>query len=385
MQACRVQLCWHPSAWDSRAIRICLQLLNLSCGTRVALCVRDEDPLHAYELTPGNPERQANPPILESSMKHRSLVGSLLLLLPLSTFVVACGRDEDTNTRNALEREALERDLELALAPDTTAQPELTDIPVAVEPDVAPPQPAPVAAPAPPRAAPARPAAARPAPRPQPTPEVQRRAPAAVTRTPASQPSDPARGSDRPAASEPREPVRVTRTAPSGARFTLRMDQRLSSRTASVGETFTATLTEAILGSDGSVVIPAGATVRGRVTESSRSGRAGERATLRIAFTSISHGGRSYPFDASIVGAAPVRMVTADSKTEQAGKVAGGAAAGAVLGQIIGKNTKSTVAGAVIGAAAGTAVAIGTADVDAVITEGSTMQVELDGPVRVSV
>jgi hypothetical protein len=56
-----------------------------------------------------------------------------------------------------------------------------------------------------------------------------------------------------------------------------------------------------------------------------------------------------------------------------------------VLGQIIGKNTKSTVAGAVIGAAAGTAVAVGTAEVDAVITEGSTMQVELDGPVRVSV
>lgn len=318
-------------------------------------------------------------------MKHQSLVSSLLLLLPMSTFLVACGRDEDTAARSALEREALERDLELALAPDTIAQPELTDIPVVAEPEVAPPQPVPVPAPAPPRAAPAPAAAARPAPRPEPAPRVQRRAPAPEARTPAPRASAPAQSSDRPAVDEPREAVRVTRTAPSGARFSVRMNERLSSRTASVGETFTATLTEAILGSDGSVVVPAGATVRGRVTESLRSGRAGERATLRIAFTSISHAGRSYPIDASIVGAAPVRMVTADSRTEQAGKVAGGAAAGAVLGQIIGKNTKSTVAGAAIGAAAGTAVAIGTAEVDAVIAEGSTMQVELDGPVRVTV
>jgi hypothetical protein len=43
---------------------------------------------------------------------------------------------------------------------------------------------------------------------------------------------------------------------------------------------------------------------------------------------------------------------------------------GAVLGQVIGRNTRSTVAGAAIGAAAGTAVAIGTADVDAVVDPG---------------
>ena len=307
-------------------------------------------------------------------MKHRTLARALLLVLPVSTLVVACGKDEDTDARAVLEREALERDLELALEPDTTAQPALTDVALTAEPEAAP-LPAPVAAP----------------PRREPAPDVQRRTtpPPAPRATPrATQPRreaparEPARDEGR--AQEPQAPRQVTRSAPSGTRFSVRMNEQLSTRSASVGESFTATLTQPILSGDGDVVIPAGATVRGRVTESTRAGRAGEKANLRIAFTSISYEGRSYPIDASIVGTVPVRTVTADSRKEQAGKVAGGAAAGAVLGQIIGKNTKSTIAGAAIGAAAGTAVAIGTADVDAVISEGATMQVELDGPVRVT-
>ena len=52
-----------------------------------------------------------------------------------------------------------------------------------------------------------------------------------------------------------------------------------------------------------------------------------------------------------------------------------------MLGQVLGKNTKSTVAGAAIGAAAGTAVAMGTADVDAVIPSGGRVTVRLDTPV----
>jgi hypothetical protein len=54
-----------------------------------------------------------------------------------------------------------------------------------------------------------------------------------------------------------------------------------------------------------------------------------------------------------------------------------------VLGQVIGKNTRSTVAGAAVGAAAGTAVAMGTADVDAVIPSGARVVIRLDSPVNV--
>ena len=46
---------------------------------------------------------------------------------------------------------------------------------------------------------------------------------------------------------------------------------------------------------------PAGATVRGQVTESRKSGRSGEDAYIGITFTSVSHDGNSYPIDASTV------------------------------------------------------------------------------------
>ena len=61
-------------------------------------------------------------------MKKLSLVATLLVVLPLSTFVAACDSGEDTDARAALEKEALERELDLALQPDTTVAPELSDV-----------------------------------------------------------------------------------------------------------------------------------------------------------------------------------------------------------------------------------------------------------------
>lgn len=293
-------------------------------------------------------------------MSHRNLLALLLVAVPASSVVVACTGDrQDTDARAALEREALERDLELALQPDTTAEPELADVPAALpqEETTAPPRVAPVPAPRQSASAPARSPRPRPAPRPAPAEEPRER--------------------------EPARPAPVTRSVPAGTSFAVRLDEQLSTRSAGVGEGFTATLTEPIYAADGSLLIPAGATVRGHVTESRAAGRAGQTPTLRITFDAISSGGRSYPISATSADV-PVRRVTRDSKGEQAAKIGGGAAVGAVLGQVLGKNTKSTVAGAAIGAAAGTAVAIGTAEVDAVIPAGSVVSVRLDESVRVT-
>jgi hypothetical protein len=291
-------------------------------------------------------------------MKHRNLLFGLAVALPLSTFVGACGADRGTDERAALEREALERDLNLALQPDTTVEPELADIPV---------QP-PVAETPPPAPARAAPAPARQAPRPQPAPQRQAQQPR--QQAPAAEPARPA------------APRTVTLSVPSGATLALRMNQELSTRNASAGQSFTATLAEALYAADGTTIIPAGATVRGRVTDSRASERAGQQASISLAFESVSVDGRSYPLNATVVDV-PVRRVTRDSKAEQAAKIGAGAAAGAVLGQVIGKNTKSTVAGAAIGAAAGTAVAMGTADVDAVIPSGGRVVIRLDSPIQV--
>lgn len=174
----------------------------------------------------------------------------------------------------------------------------------------------------------------------------------------------------------------VSLPVPSGTIFAVRMNDELSSRNVAPGTSFSATLAEPLSAADGTTLIPAGATVRGRVASVQASGRAGQELSIDLAFDAISHGGRSYPINATVLDV-PVRTVSRDSKMKPAAKIGGGAAVGAALGQIIGKNTKSTLTGAAIGAAAGTAVVIGTADVDAVISEGATVRVRLDTPVRV--
>ncbi|HYR11413.1 MAG TPA: hypothetical protein VEQ60_26765, partial [Longimicrobium sp.] len=117
-------------------------------------------------------------------MMRRNLALALALALPVSSLLVACGSDEDTTDRAALERQALERDLDLALKPDTTPEVALTDVALA-------------GATGAPRVAPAAGEPQTPAPAPAP----QRAAPRE------SAPSRPA---------EPAGPSYVTRTAPSG-------------------------------------------------------------------------------------------------------------------------------------------------------------------------
>lgn len=287
-------------------------------------------------------------------MNNRIRVAALLMALPMSTILVGCGGDEDTD-RQALEREALERELELALQPDTTIQPELADVPAQE----------PVAEPDAPRTSPA----------PVQQPRRQPTTPARETQPRRSEPAP------RPAR-QPSQPRVTTFPVPAGTTFAVRMNDELSTQTSAVGETFTATLAEPIIGADGRTLIPAGATVRGRVTESRKSGNAGQQAYLKIDFTSVSFGGRSYAIDATTLDA-EARLRSRSSTTEKAATVGGGAAIGAVLGQVIGRDTRSTVAGAAIGAAAGTAVAMGTDDVDAVIPAGGRVTVRLDNTVRV--
>ncbi len=263
---------------------------------------------------------------------------------------LACG--DGVEDRSALEQDELDRDLELALQGDSTMA---TFEDTIVAQDAAEPEPeTPAAQPAP------RPST----PRPRPSAPVEDRTPDPAP-TPAPQPRV------------------VTSTAPVGTTFNIRLNEELSTQTNRAGDSFLATLDEPILGDDGSVVVPAGATVRGRVTGVQKSGRVGETAVLSLAFETVSFAGESYALDATVVRADPER-VSRESTGEQVGKVAAGAAAGAILGRVLGKNTSSTIKGAVIGAAAGTAIAMGTADVDAVLKQGSIMTIRLDSPIRVT-
>jgi hypothetical protein len=158
--------------------------------------------------------------------------------------------------------------------------------------------------------------------------------------------------------------------------MTLVLNETLSTEVNQPGDAFTATLRHPVLDSDGNVVIPAGAVVRGQITQVQKSGRVGETAVMNLAFSSVSFNGKTYPLNASVQQANPERQ-TRQTTGEQVGKAAAGAAAGAILGRILGKDTKSTVKGAVIGAAAGTAIAMGPADVDAVLPAGSEREIQM--------
>lgn len=276
-------------------------------------------------------------------MKLNRKLAALMLLLPLAFAPAACG---DGDNRDALQDEELDRDLDLALRGDTgTGLFEDTTVGMAPTTDPVPPQ-----------------------------PRTTTRAP---SRTPAPTPSTTGR---TPAPAAPRT---VSSTAAAGTTFAISLNEELSTRANQVGDGFTGTLSEPIMDTDGNVLIPAGATVRGRVTTVQKSGNVTQTGVLGLAFEAISYGGRNYPLDATVIEANPEKT-TRQSTGEQAGKVAAGAAAGAVIGRILGKDTKSTVKGAVIGAAAGTAIAMGTSDVDAVLRAGSTVRVRLDGPITVT-
>jgi len=275
---------------------------------------------------------------------------ALLVVLPVGLAPVACGDGQDE--RAALEQEELSRELDLALRGDTGSATFGDTAATTVE---------------------------EPAPQPAPQPAPRAQTPRRPQTQPQPQPSQPT-----PPRSEPApQPRMETLTVPTGTTFAVRLDETISTDRNAPGDPFTATLADPIVGADGTVLIPAGAIVRGRVTAVDKSDHVGDMAVIKLAFESISFNGRSYPLQATVVEANPELRMRTTAK-ESAAKVAVGAAAGALLGQVLGKNTESTLKGAAVGAAAGTAIAMGTADVDAVLPAGSRMVIRLDAPIEVT-
>lgn len=283
-------------------------------------------------------------------MATRNLRAAWLLVMPLAVMTAACAGDE-ADERTALREDELERELDMALQQPDSVPVTFQDTVIGVEP-------APDPAPAPRAEAPRQPERT-------PTP-VQRPAPRREAPMPAPAP----------------EPRVVTSTVPMGTNMSLTLNQTLSTESNRVGDSFTATLQSPVRDGRGNVLIPAGATVRGRLTGVNKSGHVGETGILKLAFEAVSFGGRSYPMDGTVVRANPQRS-NRTSTQSQVGKAAAGAAAGAILGRVLGKDTKSTIKGAVIGAAAGTAIAMGTADVDVVLPAGSSMDIRLDSPIEI--
>ena len=275
------------------------------------------------------------------------------IALAVALTVGACSKGGDNADTSALAQDsALNRDLQLATG-DSSAQPQLKDVPAAA-----------------------------------PTPSAP--APATRPRTPAPRPATP----------RPTTPTTPPRTASgntvtpgekssagdvgmiaSGSALTLASSAKVCTNTNKVGDRFTATLSEPVTGSNGAV-IPAGATAVIEVTKLKRSENANDEIEMGFAVRSIAFGGNTYNVDADVTSAA-VDRVRSSTKGNDAKKVVGGAVLGAVIGQMIGKDTKGTVIGAATGAAAGTAAAATTANYDGCVNDGGRIVVKLTSPLTI--
>ena len=216
---------------------------------------------------------------------------------------------------------------------------------------------------------------AQPAPASQPTPAA---APAAE---PAAAPASPAPAAAAPApapvaeqAAPPPPPPPIV--IPAGTDVVFRMGTGLSSKTARDGQAFTGTLANGIA-VGGNVVIPAGSTVSGVVSEAKSAGRFKGEAILAIRLTNVN------------VRGVPHRISTDEYVVTQKGKgkrtavmVGGGAGGGALIGGLAGGG-KGAAIGALVGAGAGTAGAAFTGNKELSIPAESAVNVHTTAPLTV--
>jgi hypothetical protein len=168
----------------------------------------------------------------------------------------------------------------------------------------------------------------------------------------------------------------------SGTHIGMTVTDTITSKTAKPGDAFAATVHEDVRDARGHVVIPAGATVEGTVTDVKPAPSPNATGTMVLAVNHVRVGGSSYAIDASIDSVQTV-MKGRSISGKDAAKVGVGAAAGAVLGRIVGKNAKGAVIGGVVGGAVGAGVAANTKDVDILVPAGARVVVTLKSPLTV--
>jgi hypothetical protein len=264
-------------------------------------------------------------------MRKKFRLMSRLVVLGTAVWVAGCGTSDD-------EPDPLDRELDLAMAQDSSSVPADTAVGAAKEET-------------PPETAPARTPTTRPA-----------------TSTPARRDPAPA-------------PTFHEGTISTGTLLDVSLDEELSTETSNVGDVFTVTLLSPVT-DETHVLIPAGTRIQGKVTALEVSGRAGQQAVIRLDFGQLLLDGESRQVMLTVAEANPTTRGR-KSTEEKAVTIGAGAVVGGILGRVIGGNATGTIIGGAAGAAAGTAIALGTGDVDAVLEEGSEMKLRVEQPITV--
>jgi hypothetical protein len=181
----------------------------------------------------------------------------------------------------------------------------------------------------------------------------------------------------RPPVIQPSGPAEANTSAigviPSGQELDVRMQQSLSSETAKVEQRFDAT-TAVDLMQNGRVLVPAGSTVHGVVSEVHPAGRLADRTgSLTLSFDRMTVRGRDYP----IRGMA-TQIFQSGGIREEAGTAGVGAGVGGVIGGLLG-GVKGAILGAVIGAGGAIAATDGK---DVNLPAGTVIRMRLDSDVN---
>ena len=266
--------------------------------------------------------------------------------LSAAVLLGACSGDKGAASGSLTTDSSLSADLQLAGGADTTAMPQLQDVPAPTGALTTTPVTKTATAPKP---AVRKPAAAKPAAK------------------PASAPASNAGG--------------AVGTIASGSTLSLASDARVCTNTYQEGSTFTATVNETVTGSNGAT-IPRGAKVSLTVTRAKRSENVRDAIVFEFAVNSVTFEGRTYPLSATVADAT-VDRVANQPKNKDAQKVATGAVVGAIAGRVLGGDAKSTVIGGAVGAAAGAATAKATANYEGCVPDGGAIRITLNESVQV--
>jgi hypothetical protein len=166
-------------------------------------------------------------------------------------------------------------------------------------------------------------------------------------------------------------------TVPAGTALKLALVTPLSSETSRTGDVVEATLENPLM-LDGHEVLPAGSSLRGRVTSVESAGKVKGTSSLAFELDSLVAHDERYPI------AAKLAYQSASTKKDDATKIGFGAAAGAIIGGMIGGG-KGAATGAAVGAGAGTAVVLTTEGKPVTLAKGADLSIKIANDLDVKV
>lgn len=171
-----------------------------------------------------------------------------------------------------------------------------------------------------------------------------------------SQPASAA--TQQPASVQPnQQPANVSVQVPAGTELAIRINQRISVKTSQVGDRFDGEVVEPVE-TNGTIAIPKGTPVSGRIDEAHRRGHFKGRSVLELRLTSMTLNGYQYNLDTHD----SVRTKKGKGK-RTAGFIGGMTGAGMLIGGIASGGVGLAIGGAA-GAGAGTALAGATGNRD---------------------